>query len=139
MLLRAERAAIGALTQLVPVVSAIALVLGAIGILTVMLISVRERTREIGLRRALGASRHNIRTQFVLESGMLGIAGGAAGALVGLSASSAAAHFGGWPVVIAWDAAMIGAACSLVLGLVVGLAPAARAAALEPIAALRAA
>ena len=79
MLLRAERAATGALNQLVPVVSGIALMLGAIGILTVMLMSVRERTREIGLRRALGASRRNIRTQFVLESGMLGIAGGAVG------------------------------------------------------------
>jgi len=139
MLLRAERAATGALNRLVPVVSAIALVLGAIGILTVMLISVRERTREIGLRRAVGASRGNIRTQFVLESGMLGIAGGAAGAIVGLAASAAAAYFGDWPLVIAWDAAAIGAATSLVLGLVIGLLPAERAARLEPISALRAA
>ena len=137
MLLRAERAAVGALNQLVPAVSGIALMLGAIGILTVMLISVRERTREIGLRRALGASRRNIRTQFVLESGMLGVAGGAAGVLAGLAASGIAAYFGDWPLVIAWDAAAIGAACSLILGLVIGLVPAARAARLEPIAALR--
>lgn len=137
MLLRAEREATGALNQLVPVVSGIALMLGAIGILTVMLMSVRERTREIGLRRALGASRRNIRTQFVLESGMLGIAGGAAGALVGVAASAIASSFGGWPLVIAWDAAAIGAACSFVLGLAIGLLPAARAARLEPIAALR--
>jgi putative ABC transport system permease protein len=138
MLLRAERAAVGALNQLVPAVSGIALMLGAIGILTVMLISVRERTREIGLRRALGASRRNIKTQFVLESGMLGVAGGATGALAGLAASGIAAYFGGWPLVIAWDAAAIGAACSLILGLVIGLVPAVRAARLEPIAALRA-
>jgi len=138
MLLRAERGAVGALNQLVPAVSGIALMLGAIGILTVMLISVRERTREIGLRRALGASRRNIRTQFVLESGMLGIAGGATGALTGLAASGVAAYFGDWPLVIAWDAAAIGAACSFILGLVIGLVPAARAARLEPIAALRA-
>jgi putative ABC transport system permease protein len=137
MLLRAERAATGALNQLVPVVSGIALMLGAIGILTVMLMSVRERTREIGLRRALGASRRNIRTQFVLESGMLGIAGGAAGAVIGLAASALASTFGGWPLVIAWDAAAIGAACSFALGLAIGLVPAARAARLEPIAALR--
>ena len=138
MLLRAERGAVGALNQLVPAVSGIALMLGAIGILTVMLISVRERTREIGLRRALGASRRNIRTQFVLESGMLGIAGGATGALTGLAASGVAAYFGGWPLVIAWDAAAVGAACSFILGLVIGLVPAAHAARLEPIAALRA-
>ena len=120
-----------------PAVSGIALMLGAIGILTVMLISVRERTREIGLRRALGASRRNIRTQFVLESGMLGIAGGAAGVLAGLAASAIAAYFGDWPLIIAWDAAAIGAACSFMLGLVIGLVPAARAARLEPIEALR--
>jgi putative ABC transport system permease protein len=137
LLLRAERASVGALNQLVPAVSGIALLLGAIGILTVMLISVRERTREIGLRRALGASQRNIHTQFVLESGMLGIAGGMAGAAVGGAASGIASYFGNWPLVIAWDAAAIGAACSLVLGLVIGLIPAARAARLEPIAALR--
>ena len=138
MLLRAEREATGALNRLVPVVSGIALMLGAIGILTVMLMSVRERTREIGLRRALGASRRNIRTQFILESGTLGIAGGAVGAVVGVAASAIASYFGGWPLVIAWDAAAIGAACSFALGVVIGLVPAARAARLEPIAALRA-
>ena len=137
MLLRVERGAVGALNQLVPAVSGIALMLGAIGILTVMLISVRERTREIGLRRALGASRRNIRTQFVLESGMLGIAGGAVGVLAGVAASGIAAFFGDWPLVIAWDAAAIGATCSFMLGLVIGLVPAARAARLEPIEALR--
>ena len=68
---------------------------------------------------------------------MLGIAGGAAGVLVGSAASGIAAYFGGWPLVIAWDAAAIGAASSLVLGLVIGLLPAIRAARLEPIAALR--
>src|SRR5262245_14259710 len=139
MLLRAERSAVGALTQLVPVVSGIALVLGAIGIVTVMLISVRERTREIGLRRAPGASRRNIRTHFALESALLGAAGGTAGVAVGVAASGIAAYVGDWPLIVAWDAAAIGAASSLFLGFVVGIVPATRAARLEPIAALRAA
>jgi putative ABC transport system permease protein len=73
----------------------------------------------------------------MLESGMLGIAGGVAGVTVGLAASFIAATFGDWPLVIAWDAAIIGAAASLFLGLVVGIVPAARAARLEPIEALR--
>jgi putative ABC transport system permease protein len=137
MLLRAERAATGALNQLVPVVSGIALMLGAIGILTVMLMSVRERTREIGLRRGRGAARRKIRTQKNILSGMLGIAGGTAGAILGVAASGIASYFGGWPLVIAWDAAAIGAMCSFVLGLIIGIVPAARAARLEPIAALR--
>jgi putative ABC transport system permease protein len=138
MLLRSERAATAALNRLIPAVSGIALLLGAVGILTVMLMSVRERTREIGLRRALGASQKDIRTQFILESAMLGGTGGAAGVIVGVGASSAAALLGGWDLIISWDAALLGLASSMVLGIAVGSIPAARAAQLEPIAALRA-
>src|SRR5204862_4448 len=81
----------------------VALVLGAVGILTVMLMSVRERTREIGLRRALGASQKDIRIQFLVESAMLGGTGGAAGVLVGIVGSWAAAFLGGWNLIISWD------------------------------------
>jgi putative ABC transport system permease protein len=138
-LLKAERAATAALNQLVPAVCGIALLLGGVGILTVMLMSVRERTREIGLRRALGASRKDIQTQFVLESAMLGGVGGAAGVIVGVAASGAFAMFGDWDLVISWQIALLGFACSMLLGLIIGVIPAARAARLEPMEALRAA
>ena len=138
MLLQSERAATAALNRLIPAVAGIALLLGAVGILTVMLMSVRQRTREIGLRRALGASKKDIRIQFIVESAMLGGTGGAAGVFVGVAGSWAAAFFGGWDLVISWNAALLGFGCSMILGVAVGSIPAARAASLEPIEALRA-
>jgi putative ABC transport system permease protein len=138
MLLQTEREATATLNRLIPAVAGIALLLGAVGILTVMLMSVRQRTREIGLRRALGASRKDIRVQFIIESAMLGAAGGAAGVLVGLAGSWAAAYFGGWDFIISWEPALLGLGCSMILGVAVGSIPAARAASLEPSEALRA-
>jgi putative ABC transport system permease protein len=138
MLLQSEREATAALNRLIPAVAGIALLLGAVGILTVMLMSVRQRTREIGLRRALGASKKDIRIQFIVESAMLGAAGGAAGVLVGLAGSWAAAFLGGWDLIISWNSALLGFACSMILGVAVGSIPAARAASLEPSEALRA-
>ena len=138
MMLQSEREATAALNRLIPAVAGIALLLGAVGILTVMLMSVRQRTREIGLRRALGASKKDIRMQFIVESAMLGAAGGAAGVLVGLAGSWAAAFLGGWDLIISWHPALLGLGCSMILGVAVGSIPAARAANLEPIEALRA-
>ena len=138
MMLQSEREATAALNRLIPAVAGIALLLGAVGILTVMLMSVRQRTREIGLRRALGASKKDIRMQFIVESAMLGAAGGAAGVLVGLAGSWAAAFLGGWDLIISWPPALLGLGCSMILGVAVGSIPAARAAGLEPIEALRA-
>jgi len=138
VILRTERSATRAFNQLIVGVAALALVVGGIGILAVMLMSVRERTREIGLRRALGATRGDIRRQFLLESTMLAAAGGAAGVAVGLAASLAASLAGRWELVFPWRAAAAGVACSTVLGIGVGAIPAARAARQEPIAALRA-
>ena len=111
---------------------------GGAGILAVMLISVRERTREIGLRRAVGAKRTDIQAQFVLEAAMLGAAGGAAGVIVGLVAAGGVAIFGPWELVVSWRAALLGLGCSTLLALAVGAIPAMRAARLEPIMALRA-
>jgi len=103
-----------------------------------MLIAVRERTREIGLRRALGAKRRDIRLQFMLESTMLAAGGGLAGVAVGLAAAAGAAALSPWDLVVSWPVAGLGVVCSTILGLIVGVIPAARAARLEPIAALQA-
>ena len=138
-LLLTERGAAQALNQLVLAVAGIALLLGGIGVITVMQMSVRERTREIGLRRAVGATRGDIRLQFLVESAILAIAGGVAGVMIGIAAAGAAALFGPWNLVLSWPAAALGVACSAAVGLAAGIIPAARAARLEPIEALRAA
>jgi putative ABC transport system permease protein len=137
-ILRTERGAARAMNQLVVGVSVLALVAGGIGIVAVMLMTVRERTREIGLRRALGAKRRDIRLQFMLEATMLAAGGGFAGMIAGLTVAAGAAVLGPWDLVVSWRAALLGLACSTMLGLVVGVVPAARAARLEPIAALQA-
>jgi putative ABC transport system permease protein len=137
-LLRTERGAARAMNQLIVGVSLLSLLAGGVGIVAVMLIAVRERTREIGLRRALGAKRRDIRLQFMIESTMLAAGGGLAGVAVGLAAAAGAAALGPWDLVVSWPAAGLGVVCSTILGLIVGVIPAARAARLEPIAALRA-
>jgi putative ABC transport system permease protein len=137
-LVASERGTADAMNRLVLVVGAIALLLGAVGIVTVMLMSVRDRRREIGLRRAVGARRGDIRLQFVAESSMLGIAGGLTGVITGIAGARAAAMLGRWDLVISWEAALLALAGSAVLGLVIGVLPAGHAAKLEPVAALRA-
>ena len=137
-LLRIERGAAAAMNRLVVGVALLALIVGGIGILAVMLISVRDRTREIGLRRALGAKRRDIQLQFILESTMLAACGGVAGVLAGLLAAGIAAFLGPWDLVLSWRPALLGLASSMLLGLLVGVIPASRAARLEPIRALSA-
>jgi len=137
VLLRTERAATRAMSRLIVGVAALALLVGAVGVLAVMLLSVRERIREIGLRRALGARRTDIRLQFLLESSLLAAVGGAAGVMLGLIAAATASMIGPWDIVVPWDAAVVGLLCSTLLGLAIGVIPATRAAGLEPVEALR--
>ncbi len=136
-LLEAERETAQSMTLLIGSVAAISLLVGGIGILAVMLISVRERTHEIGLRRALGATRADIRVQFLLESGLIAGAGGAMGVLAGVAAVVAIGRLGYWTAIISWPAALGGCAFSIAVGLIFGIYPAMRAADLEPVEALR--
>lgn len=137
-LIQTERESTRTLTLLVGSVAAISLLVGGIGILAVMLTACRERRKEIGLRRAIGARRHDIRAQFLLESLIIAILGGFLGAALGMFSSFLASVFGGWTVVGSWDAVGVGLILSTVVGLVFGIFPASKASALEPIEALRA-
>jgi len=137
VLLKTERQTAQAMTLLIGSVADISLLVGGLGILAVMLISVRERMREIGLRRAVGACRRDIWLQFMLESALLSGAGGLIGALGGIAVIWAAAKLGFGEAIISWPAVTAGFAFSVSLGVIFGVYPAQGAANLEPIAALR--
>ena len=115
---------------------AVALLVGAVGVANIMIIAVLERRSEIGLRRALGASRRHIRTQFLSEAVLLGLLGGAAGVLLGCAATAVYADAKHWATVIPTEAWAGGIAASLLIGAVAGLVPALRAARLSPTRAL---
>ena len=115
---------------------AVALLVGAIGVANIMVIAVLERRSEIGLRRALGATRGHIRIQFLAEAIALALAGGAAGIITGAAATATYAHGKGWATVIPADAWAGGMAAALVIGALAGLLPAIRAARLSPTQAL---
>jgi len=115
---------------------AVALLVGAIGVANIMVIAVLERRSEIGLRRALGATRANIRTQFLAEAIVLSLAGGAAGIITGAAATAVYAHSKGWATVIPADAWAGGLAAATLTGALAGLLPAIRAARLSPTQAL---
>jgi putative ABC transport system permease protein len=136
-LLATEREMAQSMTLLVGSVGGISLAVGGVGILAVMLISVRERTPEIGLRRALGATRGDIRLQFLVESALLAGTGGLVGVFGGVTVALAVSRLGYWETVVSWPAALAGFGFSVAVGLVFGIYPAVRAAALEPIEALR--
>ena len=137
-LLKTERETSLEMTLLVGSVSGISLLVGGVGILAVMLISVRERTGEIGLKRAVGALKRDIRNQFLLEAAILSGAGGLIGVLLGVSGALTLSRLGYWETVISWPSAAVGFLFSVSLGIVFGIYPALRAADLEPIEALRA-
>jgi putative ABC transport system permease protein len=126
----------GALDTLFLGLGAVALLVGAIGVANIMVISVLERRSEIGLRRALGATRGQIRAQFLAEAILLSLAGGVIGVTVGVAATAVYAHAHGEAVVIPADAWGGGLAAALVIGALAGLLPAIRAARLSPTQAL---
>lgn len=119
------------------VISSIALVAAGIGIMNIMLVSVTERTREIGIRRAVGAKKRNIMTQFILEAVVLCQIGGVLGVALGIVAGNLAASLLATPAVLPWDWALIGLAVCSVVGVIFGTYPAWKAANLDPIESLR--
>ena len=118
-------------------IAGISLLVGGIGIMNIMLATVLERTREIGVRRAFGARRHDIRNQFVIESFTITALGGASGILVGVVIARAVAAYAGWETIVTPFSIVLSTGVSLTVGLVFGIYPALRAANLDPIEALR--
>ena len=118
-------------------IAIISLIVGGIGIMNIMLVSVTERTREIGVRKALGARKRDIMLQFLIEALVLCVAGGVIGLGLGVGAAIAMAKLAAWNTVVAPQAAVIAITFSAVIGIFFGLWPARRAAALDPIVALR--
>jgi putative ABC transport system permease protein len=114
----------------------VALLVGAVGVANIMIISVLERRSEIGLRRALGATKAHIRTQFLSEAILLGLLRGIVGVALGATATTIYAHTKHWATVIPTEACAGGIAASLIIGAVAGLVPALRAARLRPTQAL---
>ena len=134
-------AAVGSITDtlglLLTGIAAISLIVGGIGIMNIMLVSVRERTREIGVRRAIGAKQSNILTQFLIEAIVLSLAGGVVGLILGEIAAFFLAILGDWVFSIRLDTVLLALGFSLLVGVVFGVWPARTAAKLEPIDALR--
>ena len=134
--LAAKYAADQAFTGLLVGLGSVALLVGGIGVANTMIISVLERRREIGLRRALGATRAHIRGQFVAEALLLSGLGGVLGALLGTVVTATFATINGWPTVVAPGVVGVGVAATLIIGAIAGLYPAIRAARTPPTAAL---
>ena len=118
-------------------IAGISLLVGGIGIMNIMLASVLERTREIGIRRAVGATRRAIVSQFLVETVVLSFLGGVLGVLLGIAAASAVSAFAEWPTQVAWWSVILSLGISALVGIVFGTYPAIRAARLQPVAALR--
>jgi putative ABC transport system permease protein len=135
--LTARAAAAGAFNSLFLGLGAVALIVGAVGVANIMIISVLERRSEIGLRRALGATKAQIRTQFLAESILLAVIGGVVGVLAGAAATAVYASSKSWAVVIPVEAWSGGITSAILIGAFAGLMPAVRASRMPPTVALR--
>jgi putative ABC transport system permease protein len=135
--LAAELETAQSFTSLIAAISAVALLIGGVGILAVMLIAIRERIREIGLRRAVGATSRDVLVQFILEALFISLVGGLAGIVLGVVAAVVAASLGEWPLVLSPGSALLALGVSSAVGVLFGAYPARRAAKLDPTVALR--
>jgi len=130
-------AAASTLSWLLAAVAGVSLLVGGIGIMNIMLVSVTERTREIGLRLAVGARQRDVLSQFLIEATTLATIGGAVGIALGVGAATAIARFAGWPFVISPQTILVAVGVSGLIGVFFGFYPARQAAKLDPIEALR--
>jgi putative ABC transport system permease protein len=133
----AKAAASSAFTSLFLALGAVALLVGGVGIANVMVISVLERRSEIGLRRALGATRRHVSIQFLAEALLLSAIGGLAGAVLGSAVTAVYDVIRGWGVLVPYTGIASGIAAAIVIGAIAGLYPAVRASRLSPTEALR--
>jgi len=136
-ILAAQEASQKVLTYLLAAVAGVSLLVGGIGIMNIMLVSVTERTKEIGLRMAVGARAADILRQFLSEAALLSLLGGIIGVLLGVASSFAVAHFAKWPVQVSPDAMLVALGFAAAVGLFFGFYPAKKASQLTPIEALR--
>jgi putative ABC transport system permease protein len=136
-LIEASQASSTNFTRLITAIAAISLIVGGIGVANVMLVAVRERIREIGIRRAIGARRRDIVAQFLTEATVLSVIGGLLGIAAGLALAVALPNFTDQRTIISYPAAALALAISAVVGIIAGLGPANQAAALDPATALR--
>jgi putative ABC transport system permease protein len=125
------------MTMLLAGIAGVSLVVGGIGIMNIMLVSVTERTREIGIRLAIGAHGSDVLTQFLIEAILLSVLGGVAGVLLGIGASEFISWRNGWPVLVSPASVLIAVGFSAAVGVFFGFYPARKAAQLDPIDALR--
>ena len=124
------------LTVLLAGIASISLIVGGIGIMNIMLVSVRERTREIGIRKAVGARSRDILLQFLIEALTLSLIGGCIGIVLGLAVTALIGAIAGWGFIFSPLTIVIAVAFSLAVGVIFGVWPARQAARLDPIAAL---
>jgi putative ABC transport system permease protein len=125
------------MTVLLGAIAGVSLIVGGIGIMNIMLVSVTERTREIGIRLAVGAHGRDVLTQFLVEAIILSVMGGILGVLLGIGASQLVSHLNKWPVLISTNAIIGAVTFSAAIGVFFGFYPARKAAQLDPIEALR--
>lgn len=133
----ASQSASQVMTRLLFGVASISLLVGGIGIMNILLVSVTERTREIGIRMAVGAKARHILLQFLVEAIVLSLAGGLAGVLLGIGSAYLTSHIAGWPTLLSGTAVVGSLLFSAAVGVFFGFYPARKAAGLDPIAALR--
>ncbi|AOC56957.1 ABC transporter permease [Bacillus pumilus] len=125
------------MTTIIGSIAGISLLVGGIGVMNIMLVSVTERTKEIGIRKAIGATRAQILVQFLIESVVLTLIGGLMGIALGLGGAALVSLVAGWPSLVSWQVICVGVLFSMLIGIVFGLIPANKAARLDPIDSLR--